>query len=190
MLIPRATDCGPCRSQRYVFVTSHSIFFFYHYNFLWPNDVTTLVLFKNTNVLRSRSKSANSPLHFQTWTFCLIEKSHTVSKGGKGMQDIVISTWDWYMLWSCNTWKGKLMVLHSANPNNNEWRKISPADVAVQGSARKWIWKRSWNADRKETAATCFSGKMPACPEQSMRETACYNRMVCVCVLFPVHVQP
>lgn len=47
------------------FVSSHSIFF-YHYNFLWPNDVTTLVLFKNTSVLGSQSKSANSPLHFQT----------------------------------------------------------------------------------------------------------------------------
>lgn len=153
------------------FVTSHSIFF-YHYNFLWPNDVTTLVRFKNTNVLGSQSKSANSPLHFQTCELFVHLifanqpnwKSHTISIGGKGMQDIVISTWDWYMLWSCNTWKGKLMVLHSANLNNNEWRKISPADVAVQGSARKWIWKRSWKADRKETAATYFSGMMPACP--------------------------
>lgn len=99
------------------FVTSHSIFF-YHYNFLWPNDVTTLVLFKNTNVLGSQSKSANSPLHFQTCELFVHLifanqpnwKSHTISIGGKGMQDIVISTWDWYMLWSCNTWKGKLMV--------------------------------------------------------------------------------
>lgn len=146
------------------------------------------MLFKNTNVLGSQSKSANSPLHFQTCELFVHLifanqpnwKSHTISIGGKGMQDIVISTWDWYMLWSCNTWKGKLMVLHSANLNNNEWRKISPAEARQENEFEKGPGRQT-GRKRQLLISPVWCQLVPSKAWGKLRAITAWCVRVCVC---------